>query len=70
VRVPDEDWIPAVEVAQHLGRSASDVVRAALREFNADPGKLLFHAMEKAQREGTSLGQIMQTTLRNYLADC
>lgn len=33
VRVPDEEWVPAQDVARVRGESMTDVVRRALREY-------------------------------------
>lgn len=33
VRVPDEIWLPAKEIAEHEGETLSDVIRRALLEY-------------------------------------
>lgn len=37
LRVPDEEWLPALEKARAEGRTLTDVIRAYLRKYNAAP---------------------------------
>ena len=37
LRVPDEEWVPALEKARQEGRTLTDVLRAYLRRYVATP---------------------------------
>lgn len=41
VRIPDEVWIPAMQTAGVRGESVSNVVRAALEAYAANPDHFL-----------------------------
>ena len=40
LRVPDSEWLPALEKARAEGRTLTDVLRVYLRRYNSTPPRL------------------------------
>lgn len=69
IRIADDVWIPANELAERLGETVSDVVRESLAgyiELHTSP--TWAEAMEIAERRGDDLLDIVRAALAEYIA--